>query len=739
MIAMTTQNSSSGTSQAADNPLLQPSQNQQVDLGLSEEVKAKLAAWIKSEYAKMKSSRETIQRQWYVNLAMYYGNQYLEVFQRLGLAELGVSKTPNWRSRQKINLIRPMIRAEVARMTSQQPTASVVPATTSDADMFAAQAGEQTWEFLQQRVKFQETMMRNAFWTSITGTGFIKTWWDTDRVDKFILDATSQEPATGNVCIKPSTPFNIFVPDLLEEDIEEEPYVFEAYTKTVPWVQKFWKMTAVPDVVARNEIIEASYFNLPGANLSKPDSVLIIEAWIKPGGCEIFPDGGLFTVINNKIVQSSTFYSHQEYPYAKTVHILTGKFYGDSVLLDINPLQKEYNRTRSQIIESKNRMARPQLLAPVGSIDPKRYTSEPGLIVPYKPALGKPEPLPMQNLPPYVLEEQDRIKADMEDISGQHQVSRGQAPGAGVTAATAISFLQERDDSVMGPTYSSIEWATEKIARQALTLVVDYWDLPRIVEVTGLDQSFDSLELKGSDIAKGKNIRVEGGSALPTSKAARQALLMDMAKMGFISGDQLLDMLDIGGIQKVTERIRIDLRQAQRENLRMRRITMDTFQQFLNNTAMNALQGSIGSTDPNTGLPLMKVPNTDPITGQPVVDPAVYATFPPMVPVNVWDNHAVHISTHNNYRKSQEFETLPDFVKDQFEKHVNAHQQALIGQQMGQQPGQMPGQMDQMPMGGSGQMPGMPPGMPPGMGDGNAAPSPSSMQQQSPTPEGSPQ
>lgn len=653
---------------------------------MSELTGKQLQAWITSEYSNMKAARSTVQKQWYINLSMYYGRQYTELLNS-ELSRIVTPQAPKGKVRQTVNLIRPMIRTEIARLVSQKPTATVIPATSSDSDMFAAQAGEQVWEFLQQRHNFQALMRRTAFWASMTGVGFIKTWWDPNYTDvNYNLAAPpgmEPEPAQGDVCFGVSTPFNVFVPDLLSEDIEDQPYVFEAYTKPVAWVKKFWGVDAAANVASRNELIEPTYLNIPSSNSAKPDSVLIIEAWVKPGGCELLPDGGMLTLVGDKVVQEpQPFYSHGEFPFAKVDHVMSGKFYADSVLVDINPLQKEYNRTRSHIVESKNRMARPQLLAALGSIDPTKVTSEPGLIILYKPGLPPPTPLVMQPLPSYVLEEQDRIKADMEDISGQHQVSRGQSPGSGVTAATAISFLQERDDSIMGTTYASVEAATEKVARQALSLVVDYWQLPRIVSTTGLDQSFDSFELKGSDIATGKNIRVEGGSALPTSKPARQALLMDLVKLGVISGDQMLDLLDIGGVQKLTERIRVDLRQAQRENLKMKRLNRDQIMSYMAQTKQAADAGDYGTTDPNTGMPLVR--------GD------VPATYPPIVPVNNYDNHAVHIATHNNYRKSQEFEMQAPEVKDQFERHVKQHEVALQIQQQQQM-------MMGMPPGGQGQ------------------------------------
>jgi hypothetical protein len=376
----------------------------------------------------------------------------------------------------------------------------------------------------------------------------------------------------------------------------------------------------------------------------------------------------MFTLVGDKLFQGG-FYSHKQFPYSKFEHIPTGKFYADSVLVDINSIQRGYNRIKSQLTESMNRTARPQFLAPHGSVDPSRVTGEPGLIIPYKPALGPIQPLPMQNIPSYVMEEMDRAKADMDDISGQHSVTRGMLPGRSISAATAISFLQEMDDSILGTTYQSIEAGVENVARQALCLAVDYYDLPRSISVVGLDESFDILELKGADIKNGKNVRVESGSALPESRSARQAFLMDLVKLGVITGDQMLDMLDMGGIHKLTERVRRDLRQAQRENLKMKRITDQQFQQYTNDMSLAAEQGLPGTTDPQSGLPLM--------------DPGLPGTFPPMVPVNDWDNHQIHIETHNDFRKSQEFEFLPAMVKDQFQKHVQAHTLALQMQSMG--------------------------------------------------------
>ena len=64
--------------------------------------------------------------------------------------------------------------------------------------------------------------------------------------------------------------------------------------------------------------------------------------------------------------------------------------------------------------------------------------------------------------------------------------------------------------------------------------------------------------------------------------------------------------------------------------------------------------------------------------GQPV-DPSMMQPPPPdpVLTVNSYDNHQVHIDVHNRFRKSQAYEMLDDVIKQEFELHVNAHLMAI--------------------------------------------------------------
>ena len=632
----------------------------------------KLVAWAKSEYEKCKSARKVEENDWYLQLAFYNGYQYHDWRTVAGKQGLVEEANPSMLPRITVNRIEPIIRTEIAKTTSQQPSASVVPASNDEEDLLSATAGEQVWQSVYDNNHFQTEILQKAeFWRAITGNGFIKCFWD-GSIQNFDARKT-QDPLSGekkilrvpaskgDVKYEVVSPFHLFVPDLSEEDLEKQPYIFNVYTKTEQYVKNTFKNVLPKDFkptkVTSSEIQDAALLDLRGVDNAKPDSVLVIEMWIKPNQTEWLPKGGLITIVDTEIVQYSDSgipYHHGQFPFAHLHGVQNGKFYRRSVIKSLIPLQREYNRTRSQIIHAKNLMAKPQMMYQEGSVDARKVTARAGVWIPVRPGFQYPTPVPIQPLPNYVIQEIQQLHTDFEDLSGQHQISRGDS--GGVTAATALAYLGERDDAYLTTIFNSIEAGVEKMAKQALSLFVQYVDDKRLVKITGDDGSFDAMMLSGADIASGTDIRVESGSALPTSKAARQALVTEWMKMGFISPEDGLRVLEMGMLKQYYNTIKIDENAAQRENLMMKKITEEMAAQYESEWNNGAAQGDIDKLDPNTGEPLQ---------------------VPPVVNVNDWDNHAVHVEVHNRFRKSQSYQALPDVAKAEFQKHISIHEQIL--------------------------------------------------------------
>ena len=623
----------------------------------------KLVDYLKKEYQKSKDAKNWRVRQWYTNISFERGKQYVawdSTKSALSQLPRGDKNLP----RITINKIRPIVRTEVAKLTSQKPSAVCLPASNDVEDVFAATAATQIWDSLYDRLHVGREMRKVARDISVLGLGYMKVYWDSGKYDQW-----SEEE--GDICIDHISPFNVFVPDLSIEDNQDQPYVFHVYTKSIEWLKMTYgdliPKDKKPTVVAATEIADVSSALDIRENNSKPDASLVIEAWVMPGTTSLLPKGGYIVLVDEVIVEASVDgypSGYSECPITKFDHIPSGQYYPASVIDDIIPLQREINRTRSQRIQAKNMMAKPQVYYREGSLNVQKISTAPGQYIGVRPGFEYPSSAPMPQLPPYVAEELQALYGDLENISGQHEVSRGETP-PGVEAATAIAYLQERDDSYLAPTFASIEEGLSRVAKMALTLAAEYWTGERTVKIAGDNNGFSAEMFRGSDIARGTDIKIESGSALPTSKAAKQSLIMDMMRLGLVPPEDGLELLDVAALSRYTDNrgTRPDELRAQRENIMFKDVgEMEIMRHY------QEWQQGIQQGDP-------KMINQD--SGQPLKPPAI-------VPVNKWDNHAVHIQEHDNFRKSPAYDLLTDSQKAELNKHIEMHEMALASLQAAQ-------------------------------------------------------
>jgi hypothetical protein len=655
----------------------------------SEEAR-KLVSWVQSEWLKAKTARSQKQLQWFNNMSMFYGHHWVEQtrgdFPDGYRDKLFTPRKPYYHQRKTINRIRSYVRWEMSKMLSSFPTVQAIPASSEDEDQRAAFAAEQAWTSISESKKLRQHMSRAIWWTIVTGNGFLKTHWDTTCLDKVSGEM-------GDIKFGHVTPFHLFVPDIREQDIEDQPFVINAYTKTVEWAEHYFAkelngIRLAPSTSSANQILDEAYLNL--GHSKAPDSVIVYETWVKPGATKLLPQGGVIISIDDILI--SVFregfpYGHMMYPFTKFEHIPTATFYADSPIVDLSQLQKEYNGLRSEIAEAGRRMAKPQLIAPMGSIVPSKLTNEPGLVIQYKPGMAPPQPLPLSPLPQYYLDQQDRVLNDWIDISGEREVSRGNTP-PGVTSGTAISYLQEASNQYLTPQYQSIEAGIEKIAVQTIELFVQYVDIPRKIRTIGADGAFDTMLLKGADVASGTDIRVESGSSFAKSKAAQEARVMDMFAVGIIDQPAAARMLELGGVQKIMDTLNVAERKAQRENIKMKMLTDDDVE-MARQEAMQQIM---------TQLPPEAMENPE------IMQEIENMPAPAIIPVDDFDMHEIHVETHNKFRMSQEYEILSDAVKAQFAEHVGQHEAAIQQKMMAQMMMGMPQPMGEE--GGSQQGPG---------------------------------
>lgn len=584
--------------------------------GREKEMVAKVHRWIGED----RNARTQYERKWYTNLAFYGGRQYVQwtntTVSATGLSRLYEPPQPPWRVRLVANKIKPVIRKELAKVTKEKPQPYVIPASTDDDDLAAARAGEAIFDHLTRELHFNAVVRQMLFWELICGTAFIKDWYNPQ-----VPDAQNIQ---GRIFLEAVNPFQLFVSDPTESNIDYQARVTHVLSKTVEWVKETYKKDVVADAKSSPGVLDTAFLSAMGLPQTSKDAVAVYEVWVKP--CTDYPQGGVITWAGDQILQVHDAWpvENPEYPFTKFGHIPSGGFYDDSVIPDLIPLQKELNRTRSQIIEAKNRMSKPQLSAARGSVDPSKITSEPGLIIFYTPGFQPPQPIPLTPLPNYVLEEVARCQQDMDDISGQHEISKGSTP-SGVTAATAISFLQEQDDAMIAPTINALEEGTARVGRHLLGHVKQFWEAERTIRVLGENNAYEVHVFNKAALNGNTDLHVQAGSATPRSTAAKQAFITELMDKQYITPQQGLRYLQMAETSRMHEEMMVSERQAQRENLRMAAGEQTT--------------------------------------------------------VNSYDVHAAHIEEHDMYRRRQAFERLPEEIKMIFEAHVQMHKQIFAGQQ----------------------------------------------------------
>jgi len=182
-----------------------------------------------------------------------------------------------------------------------------------------------------------------------------------------------------------------------------------------------------------------------------------------------------------------------------------------------------------------------------------------------------------------------------------------------------------------------MEQAIALMGSLALSRVGQYYSTQRIISYYRRDGEFDVVRFRGADLKGNTDVVPQSGSAMPKSKAARQAFIIQLAEMGLEKDPRRIkEVLDIG--EGEPDDVDKSIAQANRENMAM----------------------------------LVKLPGKKGATA---------------IPVKQWHNHEVHLSRHTSKMMDEEFDQMavakPEIVR-LFDEHITMHQKALQEQQQQQ-------------------------------------------------------
>lgn len=228
-------------------------------------------------------------------------------------------------------------------------------------------------------------------------------------------------------------------------------------------------------------------------------------------------------------------------------------FYPIGDLEQIEPLQRELNETRSQMMNHRKRFARKWLYKESAFDQFGRTALESdadNVMVPVvgDEALGNViAPMPAVISPPEFYNQSEMITRDIERITGLPEFMTGGLPEIRRTA-TEVSAIQDAANARTADKLAIVEMAISEVARRMLMLAQQYMTGEQVARLMGKDGepiwvTFDREYLEGDF-----DFEVVGGSTQPHNEAVRRQMALQMVDaMAPFAGAGIVNMQELAG------------------------------------------------------------------------------------------------------------------------------------------------------------------------------------------------
>lgn len=641
----------------------------------------------------IRNGRVKQERDWKLNMAFYRGQQWVWFNRFSGQIQSIPSPDqgdgPRYRVRLTSNQILPGVQGLLAMMTKTKPVISATPDSGSERDIRAAQMAEQLFESWWRDLRLASKLQEALLWSILGSVGYWRITWDPFAgksmtylvdpngqpiLDQILADIYRDELTQGGENPRDHEK-TVYMGDLRVDVIPPDAlYILDtgsfADSKAIvcrhPMSPDEVKMRYGRDMKATARVdawdIPDGVLGMSSGGGSEMDVVDVYVGYFSPTA--LLPQGRyvVFTEDPSEILYDGPWpFPTHEMPFVEFVGPrVPGSSTNEAVTTHARPLQKELNRTISQIVMHKNLTLKPQILAPQGSIT-QRVTDEAGAIIEFMPIGGAiPQWREMPSIPAYVFEHLKDIQFRLDRLFNLQAITRGDVP-PNVEAGIAIDLLQEAAVDQIAPVIQAMEDSLARAGDLMVRLAQKFYTEPRLMKIIGPGGSTKAKRFMGSDIDGGFSFHAEAGSGLPRTRAGRQARIEQLMGMGVIRPDQAWKHLDVADLKGLAAAFAADEEQAYREHEKLTKgdpLNVPEMQQ-----AVAAIQQGI---NPDTGEPLQGNEDVRSIIQHHALKPLPF------------ENFQIHLDTHALYMKSVEFESLPQDAQQRFLDHYTETLQYML-------------------------------------------------------------
>lgn len=573
---------------------------------------------IKDRYQDGTKAIRTEQLTYEINSAFIQGNQWVYVnWNRHQVAELPRN---NDRARVTIPRMRPESRRIIAKV-NQRPLVFEVPADAADdAHVRGARTAEAVLTHTARKHDWELMRQQLSWVTWKGGTGVLCLDWDAEAGDELGIDPVSLRPTgTGDIrctCLS--------ITEIATEpgtrDVRYANWWVKAQALPPDEVQRMYGLPESPakDATAALSPIQAKVIATNNRGGQPLDLTLVLSYYERPNPKN--KTGTVGVVVGDKWVDGP---HPWPFPFTDRLNITVARetivetrWTGDTILSDAVPVQTALNAAWSSVTEHLKQAGNARLMIEEASQDlVENYTDEAGEFQLYRDT--PPAYLSPPQMPQWWIEMPERLSAQMDDILGIHDVSRGKAP-PNIESGLGIQILVEQDETPTGHLARVIADAFGDFASLVLKTYEKKATEPRQATLMSPGVPNEQITWTGESFRGQTFARVPYAAVAPMNEAAKFARAITLRQVGFLTTDsQFAAYVDMPGETSFVEDINWHIAKARRENQEI----------------------AIGEV-------------------------AIPADF---------DDHSVHIEEHNRYRSTSDYERAEDQVRSVHDRHVQAH------------------------------------------------------------------
>jgi hypothetical protein len=520
------------------------------------------------------------------------------------------------RVRATVPRIGPDSRRIISKLMRRSLQFDIPPTSPDDAAIRASRIGEAALTQAQREMSWETLRHDHASCAWSDGIAGLCVEWDWRTGTPIGVDEMGRVHGTGDVKLEVVS-IHEMACEPGTRDIETGLWWIRGVALPPPEVKRLYGLNKEPAADAK--AIDTIWRVTDGEQLTNVPLTMVLTYYQRPDGVK---PGVVMTAVDGQIVDQGEW----PFPFTDRLNIavakvepIHGRWFGHTPVSDAVPVQAMLNASWSSIVEHMKLAGNARCWVPMGSVDDiEDLTDTPGEYVEYNPINGqKPGWEAPAVMPDWWIRQPEMLGGAMDDILGQHDVSRGDMP-SNVQSGIALSILSEADDTPVGALAKSLgeSWG------RATSMVMKLWE--RNVKETRKAMIYsgnipEAVSWSGGDLLGQTTVVVPTDSVMPRSRAAQAAYAMQLFDRGILkTPTELAKVADLPDQDDLLAGIDSDTARAQRENYYL----------------------AIGT------------PRT----------------------VDTIDDHQNHLKVHRDFMRSERYEYLPQDIAQLVKDHCQAHE-----------------------------------------------------------------